>query len=258
MVDLFVGKTIIDDVRLIILDKDGTIIELYHYWSKMVELRARLICERLSLDGIHMKNMAYEMGVDYDMGRLRPDGPVGLKKREIVMQAAIDYLAILGFKETYNLCFDVFKEVDEFTSGSLKEFVKPIEGAEKFVRNASNSGCKIAVATTDRKRRAELAMDFIGINNDVDMIVGADDVSRQKPDPEQIYIILNALGIDRTHAVMVGDALTDVEMGLNAGIKASIGLLTGFATYDQLIKITPYVADDISKIEIIAGDGGKP
>ncbi|MCX5811478.1 MAG: HAD family hydrolase [Proteobacteria bacterium] len=258
MVDLLVGKAIIDDVRVIIFDKDGTLIELYHYWSKMVELRARLICERLSLDNIHVKNISYEMGVDDNTGRLRPDGPVGLKKREIVMQAAIDYLAGLGYKETYNLCFNIFKEVDEFTSSDLKGFVKPISGAKELVRKASKNGCKIAVATTDRRERAGLAMNFIGIGDVVDMIVGADDVSRQKPDPEQVYMILNTFGIDRSHAVMVGDALTDVEMGINAGVKASIGLLTGFATYEQLMKTTPYVADDISKIEIITRDGDKP
>ncbi|MCX5807576.1 MAG: HAD family hydrolase [Proteobacteria bacterium] len=257
MVNLRVGETIIENIRAMIFDKDGTLIELYHYWSRMVGLRAKMICERLSLNDLHIKNISYEMGVDNDTGRLRPNGPVGLKKREIVMQAAIDYLASLGLKETYSLCFDVFKEVDELTSINLHGFIKPITGAAELARKASLNGCKIAVATTDRKERAGLALDFIGIGNVVDMIVGADDVSRQKPDPEQIYIILNTLGIDRTHAVMVGDALTDVEMGINAGLKASIGLLTGFATYGQLIKITPYVADDISKIEIIARDGEK-
>jgi HAD superfamily hydrolase (TIGR01549 family) len=258
MVDLCVGENIIEDVRVIIFDKDGTLIELYNYWSKMVELRAKLICRRLLLDDIHVKNIVYEMGVDDDAGRLRPDGPVGLRKREIVMQAAIDYLTNLGFKETYDLCFNVFKEVDELTSINLQGFVKPIAGAKELVRNASRNGCRIAVATTDRRERAALAMNFIGIGDVVDTIVGADDVSRQKPDPEQIYMILNFLGIDRSHAVMVGDAMTDVKMGINAGVKASIGLLTGFATYEQLKEITPYVARDISKIEIITRDGEKP
>lgn len=258
MVDLRIGKNIIEDVRLIIFDKDGTLIELYNYWSKMVGLRAKLICESLSLDKIHVKNIAFEMGVDDDTGRLRPDGPVGLKKREIVMQAAIDYLAGLGYKEVYDLCFNVFKEVDESTSNDLEGFIKPISGAKELVRNASHSGCKIAIATTDRRERAGLAMNFIGIGDIVDMIVGADDVSRQKPDPEQIYMILNFLGADRSHAVMVGDAMTDVKMGINAGVKASIGLLTGFATYEQLKEITPYVASDISKIEIMTRDGDKP
>ena len=45
MVDLLIESSVIRDVGLVIFDKDGTLIELYHYWSQMVALRARLICE---------------------------------------------------------------------------------------------------------------------------------------------------------------------------------------------------------------------
>jgi phosphoglycolate phosphatase-like HAD superfamily hydrolase len=50
MIDLSVNFNIIRDVGLVIFDKDGTLIELYHYWSQMVALRARLIGEALGLD----------------------------------------------------------------------------------------------------------------------------------------------------------------------------------------------------------------
>jgi phosphoglycolate phosphatase-like HAD superfamily hydrolase len=50
---------------------------------------------------------------------------------------------------------------------------------------------------------------------------------------------------------MVGDALTDVEMGLNAGLKASIGVLSGFATAEQLRTLTPFVAQDASEITVL-------
>jgi phosphoglycolate phosphatase-like HAD superfamily hydrolase len=46
MVALSVNSKIIQDVGLVIFDKDGTLIELYHYWSQMVALRARLICDQ--------------------------------------------------------------------------------------------------------------------------------------------------------------------------------------------------------------------
>ena len=49
MIDLSVDSKVIHDVGLVIFDKDGTLIELYHYWSQMVALRARIICEALGL-----------------------------------------------------------------------------------------------------------------------------------------------------------------------------------------------------------------
>jgi phosphoglycolate phosphatase-like HAD superfamily hydrolase len=67
-----------------------------------------------------------------------------------------------------------------------------------------------------------------------------------------LHLILERLGVDRSRAVMVGDALNDVQMGLNAGLKAAIGVLTGFATADQLRELTPFVARDVSEIGVLS------
>jgi phosphoglycolate phosphatase-like HAD superfamily hydrolase len=50
---------------------------------------------------------------------------------------------------------------------------------------------------------------------------------------------------------MVGDALTDIQMGLNAGLKASIGVLSGFATAEQLRTLTPFVVHDVSELNLL-------
>jgi phosphoglycolate phosphatase-like HAD superfamily hydrolase len=65
-----------------------------------------------------------------------------------------------------------------------------------------------------------------------------------------IHIILDRLGIDRSQAVMVGDALSDVQMGISAGLKACIGVLTGFATAQQLRTLTPFIARDVSELRV--------
>ncbi len=254
MVDIRVGSEVIKNIRLLIFDKDGTLMELHHYWAQMVALRAELICKNLKLDKDHVGKIAYVMGADLRTGRLRPDGPVGLKKREVVLKAAVDYLVNAGYNDVHDLCFNVFQQVDEISSKNLKQFVKPIDGAAELLRKASRYGCKTAIATIDRRERAKLAMECLGFADAIDLVIGADDVSRPKPDPEQINFILNAFKTDRENAVMVGDATTDVQMGVNAGLKASIGVLTGLATKEQLKSITPYVVEDVSKIEMINQD----
>jgi pyrophosphatase PpaX len=93
-------------------------------------------------------------------------------------------------------------------------------------------------------------MEFMSAGNMLDLIVGGEEVVRSKPDPEMIHIILDRLGIDRLQAVMVGDALTDVQMGLNAGLKACIGVLTGFATEEEFGTLTPFIARDVSEIKV--------
>lgn len=251
MVRIKVGGNTIENIDLVIFDKDGTIIELYHYWSRMVYFRASFICERLGLDKSHIRGLSYAMGVDTDKGKLKPEGPVGLKKREIVMSEAMAYLKNLGFEDTETLCTDVFKEVDVYSQNNLKDFIKPIDGAIELIKTLNSKGCKIAIATTDISERARLAMDYLCLEKYVHLIVGAEMVKRPKPDPDQIFFALDFFNCKKDNAIMVGDALSDVEMGLNAGIKGSIGLLTGFGTYEEFIKITPYVVTDISYIKVI-------
>jgi len=93
-------------------------------------------------------------------------------------------------------------------------------------------------------------MEFIGASDTLDLIVGGEEVVHSKPAPEMIHIILGRLGIGPSQAIIVGDALSDVQMGINAGLKASIGLLTGFATAEQLRSLTPFIARDVSELAV--------
>jgi HAD superfamily hydrolase (TIGR01549 family) len=249
VIDIAVGQDVIFNIGLMIFDKDGTLIELYHYWSQMVALRAELICRRLGLNDEYREGLMYQMGVDLKKKILRPDGPVGLKKREVVMRAAIDYLHGRGHDNIYNLCFDVFREVDQLTSLDLQKYIKPIDGTVTLINDAHMKGCKIAIATTDKSERAKLAFRFLGLEEKIDIFLGADHVKESKPDPEMIFKILKDLNIQPDNAVMVGDALIDVQTGINAGLKASIGVLTGFATASELLPFTPYIAESVINIQ---------
>lgn len=251
MADIAIGGLVIRDVGLVIFDKDGTLIELYHYWSQMVALRARLICEALGLGQAEQDGLVWALGVDRPTGRLRPEGPVGLKKREIVIQAAVDYLAESDLQDTQKACSVAFDRADEVSSRNLQEFVKPIHGAGALIQALCERGCRTAVATVDRSERARLAMNLLGFDGKLDLIVGAEQVPRPKPYPDMIHLILSSLGIDRSQAVMVGDALSDVQMGLNAGLKACVGVLTGFATREQMADVTAYIADDLSELMVL-------
>lgn len=250
MANLLISGNEIASVQLVIFDKDGTIMELYHYWSQMIGLRARFLCQELGLDQTHEDQLLYVMGVDREAGRLRPEGPVGLKKREIVLKAAVDYLNAIGQPDTQGLCAGVFEEVDRVSSAGLAQFVKPIPGAVELIDTLRLAGCKLAIATTDRSSRAALAIEHLGLKDKFDIIIGAEAVKKNKPDPEMILAILERLDVPREHSVMVGDALTDIQMGINAGVKAAIAVLTGFATHDQCQGITPYIAETIGHIEV--------
>jgi len=250
MVNLGLGKDVIKDIGLVIFDRDGTLIDLYAYWSWMIGKRSEIICRDLDLGGVHLKKLILAMGIDEDNKRIMPDGPVGLKKREIVMRAAVDYLFSIGYPETADICFNAFRQTDILSSDNLDRIIKPINGVYELFLKLTNNKCRVAIATTDKTERAKIAMDFLGLAKSIDFIVGEDRVNNCKPAPDMVNLILYSLRVDKSNAVIVGDAVTDMEMGIRSGLKASIGVCSGLTHEDRLSELTRYVIRDISEIKI--------
>jgi len=251
VVQLEINENIIDNIELVIFDKDGTLVDLYNYWANMINFRVESAQRKLSFDESKNNDIMYAMGVDVENGRLRSEGPVGLKKREIVMQAMMDSLADIGFPDTYDTCFQIFKEVDEQSVNHLNDIVKPVNGMHELINSLYEKDCKIAIATTDKTARADLAMRHLGISEKMDIVVGEDLVANCKPHPDMANLILKELSVDKENTVIVGDAITDIEMGFNAGLKASIGVCSGLTSERKLGEKTDYVIEDISMIRVL-------
>jgi phosphoglycolate phosphatase-like HAD superfamily hydrolase len=250
MTKLYLGGHLIDDVGLVIFDKDGTLMDLYHYWSQMIELRAAMIAGQFGLTQEQQEGLILSMGVDRKEGRILPQGPVGIKRREDVRSAAVNFMTSVGYENTTIACEYIFDQANAISEASLYTYIRPLRGARALLVALSESGCKVAIATTDRTHRADIAIRYMKMDPFVDFIVGTDMVKKSKPDPEMIYTILGHFDLDSNDAVIVGDAATDVQMGKNARLKASIGVASGVTPRMDLEMYTEYVVSDISNIQV--------
>jgi phosphoglycolate phosphatase len=250
MVSLKIGNNIINEIDLVIFDKDGTLIELNPYWVKITYMRAEAIANYFELTDENVQTLASIMGVDIITNRLKECGPVGVKKREIVMKAAADYLLSLGYDNPSDLCSTAFEDVDRISLNIFDKIVHAINGTERLLRELHENGCKIAVATSDRTERARIAMKHLNFLQYIDLIAGADRIASPKPDPESVFYILEKLKCNHQKTVVIGDTEVDLEMGLRSNIKACIGVFSGTAPKDALIKKTPYVIDNVGLIGV--------
>lgn len=252
MVNLRVNGEILEQVGLVVFDKDGTLLDLYAYWGKMVEWRAEKICALCGLDlAGHKADLMDRMGVDLAQARLKPEGPVGIFPREVVQKAAEDYIRAQGCTDAGQICFTAFKDVDERSLRHFQELVVPIAGAIDLLKALKARGCRLAIATTDKAARAKAAFDFLEIAGLFDVIVGADMVKASKPAPDMLVSITAVTGVPAARSVMVGDAPTDVAMGVNAGCLASVGVCSGLTQEKDLLALTRYVVRDVADIVLI-------
>jgi phosphoglycolate phosphatase len=236
------------DIELVIFDKDGTLLELHHYWSGMSEMRADFISRKFKLSDVQRVDLLHSMGVDIKSRRLLPEGPVGIKKREIVMQSASDYLASIGCTNADELCRYAFENVDNALTDTLKVLIKPIPGAQELLDRLYKCRCKAAIATTDRYHRSKFGMEYVGFDKKINMIVGADNVKKTKPDPECIFIITDKLKVDPSQVIMIGDTSVDIETGNAACLAGCIAVLTGQTPKNILYSSTPHVVDSVADI----------
>lgn len=250
MVSLTIGTNHIPDVRLAIFDKDGTLIELHKYWSKVSWKRAETIAGKFHLGDDDIRNLVSAMGVDPATNLLKQSGPVGVRKREFVMQAAEDYLVAAGHADPHEACYAAFEEVDRMTIKMFDELVHPIPGTGRLLKDLHESGCKVAIATSDRTARAELAIQHLNLLQYIDLIVGADRINVPKPDPETVTYILDTLHGDLQSTVVIGDTDVDMELGIRSGVKACIGVCSGTVPCEDLRKKTPYVIENVGHISV--------
>lgn len=248
--DLVVNGVMLPDVRLAVFDKDGTIIDVHTYWANMVRFRAEFIGEKLGLNQETRTGLMESMGVQTNQMRIKPEGPVGLKKREVVLKSGVDYLVSKGYQDYTEAFQTAFKEVDNYSLNKFDHIIKALPGVKELFSGLKALGCQIALATTDIKERAARAMEHLRLLHFIDEITGADSVRRPKPDPEIIFFICKKLGVEAGRTVMIGDVQSDIKTGLNAGCLACIGVESGLTSRDKLLDLTPLVIPDIRKITL--------
>jgi HAD superfamily hydrolase (TIGR01509 family) len=109
--------------------------------------------------------------------------------------------------------------------------VAPLPGACEAVESLHRQGLRIALVTSSMGAAALL--ERWGIRPLFDVVVGREDVSAIKPDPEPILSGLSRLGLSSAEALGVGDSPLDARAGRAAGID-TVGVLTGAGTEAQL------------------------
>lgn len=252
---LIAGKDALDPVDAVIFDKDGTLIDIHHYWGSMVRLRSEYLAERYlgggpeETKGKAERAMMDTMGIDLKTGRIKPEGPVGIKHRNVVIKTAHDTLAKFAEGASEEDVSKAFVEVDKRSAERMGELVTPLPGAERLLKEMKANGMKAALATTDITPRAKLAMETVGYTDYFEIIAGADMVEKTKPAPDLFRLVAERMGVECGKCAAIGDAIVDLQTAENAGCMF-IGVKTGLHS-EELAKRCGNLVEDLTKIRCV-------
>ncbi|NJD18800.1 MAG: HAD-IA family hydrolase [Gemmatimonadetes bacterium] len=115
------------------------------------------------------------------------------------------------------------------------DMVKPFPGTVEVVRALKGMGSAVGVVTSRRTAMAQRTLSRAGFDGVMDVLVGADDVGKAKPDPEPVLLALERLGLAGREArtLFVGDSPFDIRAGKGAGTHTA-AVLWGPFPHDAL------------------------
>lgn len=212
---------------LFAFDKDGTIIDVHHYWVSMTNLRVKLLKNyHQNLSSTAERDLLTGLGVNLKKNQMFSDGPTGVKPRTFNQSIAENILRAHGISKNF-MVEDAFSEADEISRLKIKSFVKPIPGALELINIVHSMNINIAVISNDIHSRVQLAMESLNIIDKISLIVGGDEVKNVKPSSDMLIKAMKYFRCNSLDVVNIGDHPNDMQMGLNANVSCNIGVLTG-------------------------------
>ena len=119
---------------------------------------------------------------------------------------------------------------------------KLLENAREAVTLASEIA-KIGIVTTKTGKYSQVLMEYFGMMDQFEVLIGREDVKNPKPNAEPILKALESFDIKDEEIWMVGDTEMDLLSAKNAGVN-SLGVLCGYGTNESLKKYTKFIFED--------------
>jgi len=247
-------RVVLANPQLVLFDKDGTLIDIHHYWSSMIRLRARMICDTWFSGHVRrveaQAHIERALGVDHQSGRMRSEGPVGVKPRAFIVNVTRMALNDLGIDVTIERIEALFAEVDVMTGCDLLPLLRLLPGVAALLEALDHNGVAMGIVSTDITARAAKAIDVLGLLRYFRFVLGGDAVVRTKPAPDLVEAALSRGKFRRERTIVVGDHPVDIQMGRSASVGANIGVLTGLSGEEAFAGLDCIVAPDLTFLSV--------
>lgn len=250
MIKLFGPNWELEDVELVLFDKDGTLIDSHLYWGSIIQKRARAIIEHYNMPKESFYGLCMIMGYSLDSGRLSPQGPVALVSREEVIDIVDDYLGRIGVAGSKEAIEDIFSFVHKEAIADIKDISKLLPGAEETLKKMNETGLKLALVTSDSVINTREILKILNIDEYFTLVAGREFCSEPKSSGAPAKKACGQLKIETKKAICIGDAPMDIAMADGAHLKACISVALGQTPASDLRQQNEYVINNYSELSV--------
>ncbi len=143
-------------------------------------------------------------------------------------------------------CAEIYREIFEENRKSLVPSVFP--HVTQTLKDLHKRGYVLSIASSRFKLSLEDFVRTFGFDKEISLVLGADDVTKAKPDPEPVLKTLRMLDFSASKTLVVGDMPYDIRMGRGAGAK-TCGVSYGDSSRKELQDAgADYIIDDFADL----------
>ncbi len=216
----------LDNYKGIIFDLDGVIYDIVEAIRKAVEDGV----EKYKLNRANVDDTLQEIAHLIEEIQNYPVPRILLQSYDLLK---VDFLKGLSFLKKLRIAIFLFNQFNKYREDS-----KIFEGIDEIIAKIYKKKIKLAILTNNKSAYAEGVLEKFNLEKYFDMIIGFNDVSEVKPNPEGILKILDNWNLEPSKAIFIGDMTTDIQAGKAANVKM-VCVASGLAQKESLIKHNP-------------------
>ena len=246
------------DADLIAFDKDGTLFDFGASLRDPFLAGVGRLLPHFADQSNLQTDLFRTLGYDPATGRFDARGPFATSTNVAIGYALVTVLfQHAGPKQDWSTCERlVWEEFGPMFEGS--RHLKATTNLKALFSSLHNSGVKVAVISNDDTGHTESALACFDIAPYVHFIAGGDGPYRHKPAPDALLAAADRLNVAPSRTAVVGDAVTDLEMGRAAGAGLRVGVLTGASSREALAQSADLVLASIDEIRVLAKPDCQP
>ena len=208
-------------VKLIILDFDGTLADT----QELIVKTMQQTLEALGLESRTDEQCASMIGLP-------------------LKQAFTDLLSMSD--EMGGQCVETYRRI--FNENNAVYKIPTFPNVLETLYQLHKQGYTLTIASSRSNRSLREFVNDMHLNDVIPYVLGAEDVTRAKPNPEPVLQTLEIFHCTPDEAMVIGDTWYDIEMGKRAGVK-TCGVTYGNGTREELIRAgADHLLDDFGAL----------
>jgi phosphoglycolate phosphatase-like HAD superfamily hydrolase len=207
-------------IKGILLDKDGTILDIDKTWVPVARRVCKALAEEYAPD-IDPAELLQAIGIEGDFVN-----PAGSMAKGTNADIASDIMQVMrGYGKEIEVEAFSAKSEHYFNSFSIDVQVIPtVEDLPELLGRLKKKGLVIGLATADTLISAKNCLLKLNVLELFEYIGSDDGIIKPKPATEMMEVFCQKYGMQPSEVVMVGDTMTDMAFGRNTGAGVLIGI----------------------------------